>query len=558
MSIAIIFGILNHLSQIFLIIWGAWLISSFVIFMYIPSLFDISLLLVFAFLKAFSAYIEQLKNHDVAFKLLAELRTNFYKNLAPLAPAKLIDKRSGDIISTIGGDIEIIEVFFAHTISPVVIAFIISLLILIILGFWWILLPFILLPFQLLLGLIIPLIWGKFIERNSYNIRKILGETNAHLTDSIQGLKTILLFNYGKKRLKEINEKSRLINKIKEKNLSYEGWLLGLIYMIIFIAYIIILIVSIIGYNLNILDLRALIVVIATSVSSFGPLIAISSVSHILSQTFAAAKRLFKIIDEKPEVIDITNCLTKIPSKFDIEFKNVSFKYNENSNLILENFNLKILHGTKIALIGPSGCGKSTVLRLLVRFWDVQSGEITINGINIKNFCQNTLRKMIALIPQNPYLFDTTIKDNIAIGNPNATFNEIIEVAKAANIYEFIMSLPKKYDTPIGELGNKLSGGEKQRIAICRALLKNSPIILLDEPTSNLDTINEGIIQETLNNVFKDKTVIIVAHRLSTIAKVDSIYYLNYGKCQNIESCKDLIYKGDIYMKLLKKNEILI
>lgn len=541
MLTAIFFGVLNHLSNIFLIVLGAWIIGG--IFFpnpYLPSFLELSLLFIFAVIKAISSYLEQNKNHDVAFRLLADLRVQFFEKLEPLTPAKLIKKRSGDIISTIGGDIEIIEVFFAHTISPIMIAASISIFMSIYLGMWWIVLTLVIVPFQLILGVLIPLVWERFIRKDGQQIRFILGETNAHLIDSLQGLKTILLFNQGKNRLTQITDKSLLLNNVKKKYSTHEGLLKGIINVVIFTAVIFVIITVIQGFTLNILDMRGVIVVIVASISSFGPLLAVSSVAHYLTQTFAAAERLFKIIDEKPEIIDSQDCSTELPKKFDIEFLNVNFRYVEGKT-ILNNLTVKIPQGQSIALIGESGCGKSTVLRLLLRFWDFESGTITIGGVSIKKFYQETIHEMISVVKQEVFLFDLSIKENIAMGNPGATMEDIVRCAKMANLHDFVKSLPEGYNTNVSELGDKLSSGEKQRIAISRALIKKAPILLLDEPTSNLDTLNENAIQETLNKIIKEKTVIIIAHRLSTITNVDKIFLLKNGQCQEIDSLENYI-----------------
>ena len=539
MFIAIFFGIMNHLSNIALITWGAWLISSiFISSVFNPTAFDISLLFIFGVIKAISSYLEQNKNHDVAFRALANIRTNFFKKLEPLAPAKLVDKHSGDITATIGGDIELIEVFFAHTISPTIIASVVSVVVLTFLGLWWYIFPLILLPFQVTLALIIPLVWERFIRNNGQQIQGILGETSAHLTDSLQGLRTILLFNYGQKRKRAIMNKGLKLNKAKNKHSSYEGFIYGLINLVIFSVDVVVVVVAVYGFISGNLSIQGLIIVITTVVSSFGPLLAMSSVSHHLTRTFAAAERLFNLIDRIPEVNDVPNCSSKLPSRFDIEFKNINFRYSEDNPYVLKNFGLRIPERSFIALIGESGCGKSTVLRLLHRLWNFNSGEITIGGVNIKNQCQKDVFKLIALVPQTPYLFNTTIKENIIIGDTQANMAKIIRCAKMANIHDFITTLPKGYDTEVGELGEKLSGGELQRLLICRALLKDSPILLLDEPTSYLDRLNENAVQITLNKIAKEKTVILITHKLSILACLDKVYH--FEDCNNGKTFENL------------------
>lgn len=531
MVYAIFFGILNHLSNIAIITWGAYLISSFIIpGAEKPGTFSIALLFIFGISKAVCSYLEQLGNHDVAFKLLAHLRTEFYKQIEPLVPAKLMDKRSGDIISRIGGDLEIIEVFFAHTISPFAIAFAVSVAVLIFMGMWWWVLPLVILPFQILLAFIIPVGWERYVRTTGQQIRSTLGETNAYLTDSLQGLESILLFNQGASRKSEIVRRGMCLNKLKGGHSSRQGWLFGFVNGAIMLANILILIVSIKGYLEGALNLQGVIVVTTASVSAFVPLFSVSVLSHYLAESFASAERLFKIIDEEPAVIDSPDSTPEIPSNIDIEFKDVDFRYKEGTPLVLDKFNLKIPQGECIAIIGESGCGKSTLLKLLMKFWEYNSGKITIGGKDIRKISMSSVFDIISVVAPDSHLFDMTIRDNIALGNPDATDDEIIASAKQASIHDFIMTLPKGYETRIGELGDNLSGGERQRIVISRVLLKNPPIILFDEPTSNLDSYNENAIQETLNKIAEDKTVIIVTHRLSLLANVDRAYRMSDGK----------------------------
>ncbi len=537
MVIAIIFGVFNHLANIALMVWGAYLISS--VFIEGPlsiTLLDISLLFVLGGIKALSSYVEQNKNHDVAFRLLAHLRTELYRHLEPLTPAKLIDKRSGDLGLAVSSDIELIEVFFAHTISPVSIAAIVSVITLTLLGTWWIILPFVLLPFLILLGIILPLTWDGFLNSCGHQIRSEMVETNAYLTDSLQGFKTILQFNQGEIRRQGISERGSRINHLNQQYASREGLLLGLVGAIVFLADIVMLIVATEGVLAGILSVQGIIIVVIITISSFGPITAVSMVSHHLSQTFAAAERLFNLMDEEPAIIETPDCSSILPHRFDIEFKNVTFSYSPNSSPIIKNFNFQAAQNTIVALLGNSGCGKSTVLKLLLRFWEIESGEITIGGVNIKSICLKDLHSMISVVAPDSHLFDTTIRENIAIGNPSANMDRIIECTKKAQIHCFIMSLPKGYDTSIGELGDKLSGGECQRIIISRALMADTPILLLDEPTSFLDSINENAIQNLVNDLSKERTVILITHRLSSHAQVDRIFLMSEGKCQDILS----------------------
>jgi ATP-binding cassette subfamily C protein len=526
MIVAILIGSLNHLSNIFLFAWGAYALTTIMLGASL-SLFDVSVLFILGFSKAVSSYIEQNQNHDVAFRLLAHLRTDLYRKMGPLAPAKLMDKRSGDISSTVSGDIELIEVFFAHTISPVSIVLIVYSVVLGLFGSWWVLLPLVLLPFLVILGVAIPIGWDRFQSSRGYRIRNEVGETNAHLTDSLQGLKTILLFNQGEHRRHQIEERGIRINQLNQRFASHQGVLFGIVSAIVLCAHIVMMIVCVEGFLSGVLSIQQLIIILVITLSSFGPIIAVGMVSHHLTQTFASAERLFNIIDEEPTVSDIPGCSSIKPDRYDIEFKDVRFRYPDDSSKILDDFNLQAGENSTIALLGESGCGKSTVLKLLLRFWDVEFGKITIGGVDIRSLCLRDLHRMISIVSSDSHLFDTTIGENIAIGDITADTNRIIECAKGAQIHDYIQSLPKGYDTRIGELGERLSGGERQRIIIARALLKDSPILLLDEPTSFLDSINEHAIQSLLNELSEEKTVILVTHRLPSNARVDVVYRMD-------------------------------
>jgi ATP-binding cassette subfamily C protein len=526
MALAILIGTLNHLSNVFLFAWGAYCLTSIMLGASL-QLVDLIILLVLGCTKAISSYIEQNRNHEVAFKLLAYLRTDLYSKLGPLAPARVIEKRSGDLSSTVGSDIELIEVFFAHTISPISIAVIVYSVILSFLGTFWFLLPLVLLPFLVVIGIVIPVGWDRFQRSQGHQIRREIAETNAHLTDSLQGLKTLLLFNQGVERKRQIAKRGSRINILNQKIASHQGLLFGLVSGIVLLAHITMTILTVEGYLSGLIDIQTVIIVIVITLSSFGPITAVGMVSHHLSQTFASAERLFNIIDDDPAVYDIQGCSSTLPTSFDLELTNVEFSYPTDSRRVLDDFNLCVEQNSTIAILGESGCGKSTVLRLLLRFWDVESGSVKIGGIDVKHLCLEDLYKMVSLVSSDSHLFDTTIRENISMGDLSADDDRIIQSAKDAQIHDYIQSLPKGYDTPIGELGEYLSGGERQRIIIARALLKDTPILLLDEPTSFLDSINEHAIQLLLNDLSKEKTVILVTHRLPSIARVDCVYKMD-------------------------------
>lgn len=471
-------------------------------------------------------YLEQYSNHFIAFKLLAALRDKIFKALRALAPAKLEGREKGGIISMITSDIETLEVFYAHTISPICIALIVETLVLLYVGFISsFYLSLAALVSYIIIGIILPIISSKLLSDTGVRYRKSFASFNSYYLDSIKGVNDIVLNNAMKVRNKEVNSKSDELLAETKKLKHKSGITEAISYAFVSLSLIGVLILGLYLSDKNIITIPKMIMGLVAIFGSYGPVIALSALPQNLTQTFASGDRVLDLLEEKPVVREIKD--GKNFSFLDLKVNNLSFKYDEAS--VLNNVNLEVKRGQIVALVGPSGCGKSTLLKLLLRFYETNSGDILYNNISINDINTSSLLDNVTLVSQQTYLFDDTIKENIKIAKHDATDEEIIEAAKKASIHEFIESLPDKYDTKVGQLGDNLSAGEKQRIGLARAFLSNAPLILLDEPTSNVDSINEGIILKSLKDQKENKSIILVSHRESTTAIADRIYRIKDG-----------------------------
>ena len=374
----------------------------------------------------------------------------------------------------------------------------------------------------------IPYVSSSFAKEAGVKYRNIFGESNNYVLDSLRGLKEVLLYKNGEERLKNINKNSIRLNKSLDKIKEHEGIIRATTDITIMIAILTFVILGMSKFLSGEITFTAAIVAIVIVASSFGPVVALSNLSNTLLQTFACAERIFELLDEVPHVEEVVG-KNDIDCS-DIAYNDVTFTYPTRKEKIFKNTSLNIKKGDKVALIGESGIGKSTFIKLIMRFWDVNSGNIKLDNIDIKEVNTKSLRNSQRLVSQETYLFNESIRDNIKIGNKDASEEEVIEASKKASIHDFILTLPKGYDTKVGELGGNLSSGEKQRIGLARAFLKDSEVLILDEPTSNLDALNEGEILKSINENCKDKTIILISHRKSTTAICDKVYKLENKK----------------------------
>ena len=478
-------------------------------------------------LRGLLRYFEQYSNHYIAFRLLAVLRDKIFGALRVLCPAKLESKQKGSIIAMITSDIETLEVFYAHTISPICIAVLVSVAVFLFVGFvssWY--LAFVALVGFLTIGIVVPLISSGKLKESGVKYRAEFASFSAYFLDSIKGIKDIVLNNAGEEREKEVNKRSDGLLKETKKmkhNITRAG---SAIELTVSVFVLITLAVGILLVRNDMLSLGRMIIGMVTVFSSFGPVIAVGSLPGNLTQTFASGDRMLNLLAEKPAVEEVKN-----GKDFDYEnldVKDLSFSHDGQTE-VLKDMKMHAQKGEIIGIVGDSGCGKSTFLKLLLRFWERSGGEINYDNTDIDKINTDSLLKNVTMVSQSTYLFEETIEDNLRIAKPDATQEEIENACKMASVHDFIMTLPDGYKTQVGALGDNLSAGEKQRIGLARAFLRGSELILLDEPTSNVDSINEGIILRALKEQKNKKSIILVSHRESTMAIADRIYQVAGG-----------------------------
>ena len=548
MLAAIILGTLGYLCAIFLTILAGQVIVHGLLtgaagmtvpvdnmwLVFTPVKTIITVMIVIAVLRGILHYMEQYCNHFIAFKLLAIIRHKVFAALRKLCPAKLEGRDKGNLISIITTDIELLEVFYAHTISPIAIATLTSIIMVIFIGRYHWLAGLLALAAYLIVGVAIPMWNGKRGSQKGMEFRTNFGELNSFVLDSLRGLDETIQYGQGEKRKEQMSERSKNLAGMQEDLSKMEGSQRSFTNMVILLASFGMLALTIWLYDKGAMGFEGILTCTIAMMGSFGPVVALSSLSNNLNQTLASGERVLSLLEETPLVeeipgdVETSGAESKEHGFTGAEAENVTFAYGE--EVILDNYSLKLQPGKITGIHGASGSGKSTLLKLLMRFWDVQDGSVSVDGTDVRKIPTKHLRDMESYVTQETHLFHDSIANNIAIAKPGASREEIMEAAKKASIHDFIMTLPKGYDTEVGELGDTLSGGEKQRIGIARAFLHECPLILLDEPTSNLDSLNEGIILKSLKESVKKKTVGLISHRVSTMNVTDVAYEMENGR----------------------------
>ena len=548
MLAAIILGTLGYLCAIFLTILAGQVIVHGLLtgaagiivpvdnmwLAFVPVKTIITVMIVIAVLRGILHYAEQYCNHFIAFKLLAIIRHKVFASLRKLCPAKLEGRDKGNLISIITTDIELLEVFYAHTISPIAIATLTSMVMVIFIGRYHWLAGMLALAAYLIVGVAIPMWNGKRGSQKGMEFRTSFGELNSFVLDSLRGLDETIQYGQGEKRKEQMSERSKNLAGIQKSLSKMEGSQRSFTNMVILLASFGMLALTIWLYDKGAIGFEGILTCTIAMMGSFGPVVALSSLSNNLNQTLASGERVLSLLEETPLVEEIpgdveTPGTESVEHEFTgAEAENVTFAYD--NEVILDNYSLKMQTGKITGIHGASGSGKSTLLKLLMRFWDVQDGSVSVDGTDVRKIPIRYLRDMESYVTQETHLFHDSIANNIAIAKPGASREEIMEAAKKASIHDFIMTLPKGYDTEVGELGDTLSGGEKQRIGIARAFLHDAPMILMDEPTSNLDSLNEGIILKSLKESARKKTVVLVSHRVSTMNVADVVYEMENGR----------------------------
>ena len=527
MVLAIIMGVIGNLCAAFITVLGGYaILDALNISTGLSMLTAFILAGVFALLRGILRYAEQSSNHYIAFKLLALIRDRVFVALRRLCPAKLEGKDKGNLISIITSDIELLEVFYAHTISPIAIAIIFCVVMVVFISMYSIVLGMIALAAYVTVGVIIPIAVSKISGSDGENFRKKSGELSTFVLDSLHGISELIQFGGGKKRCDEMSEKTEDLLKTEKNMKQKTGTNMAVTNTVIFAFDIILLITAAFLYQLGTVGFDGVIIPVIALMSSFGPVVALANLGSTLQNTFAAGNRVLNILDESPVVEEITG-------KKDVAFngakaENVTFAYGD--EIILNDVSADIKENSVVGIIGKSGSGKSTLLKLLMRFWQIQKGDIKISDTSIEDINTSNLRDIESYVTQDTHLFHDSIKNNLKIAKLDVTDDEIISACKKASVHDFIMSLPNGYDTMVGELGDTLSGGEKQRLGLARAFLHNAPLMLLDEPTSNLDSLNEAVILKSLNEERDNKTVVLVSHRESTMKIADTVYCVENGR----------------------------
>ncbi len=547
MVLAILMGLAGHLCASFITILGAYgVLHVLGIKTFVPLGGIFALSVIFALVRAGLRYGEQSCNHFIAFKLLALIRDKVFIALRRLCPAKLEGRDKGDLISVITSDIELLEVFYAHTISPTVIAFLFTIVMCLFIGSFHPLAGVLALIAYLTVGIVIPLLVSHASGDLGMRFRKGAGDLSAFVLDSLRGLSETQQYGQGTARLQQMNEKTESLSQDEAQMKRIAGRNTAITNSIILIFDLAMLFLCTVLYQRGSVDFSGVLIPTVALMSSFGPCVALAALGSTLQNTFAAGNRVLDILDEEPLVEEITGkesgkmtenvakCVAFCAKDFDsavdttstiypaAEAEHVTFCYA--TETILSDVSAAIPKNQIVGIVGKSGSGKSTLLKLFMRFWAPNEGTLRVAGRSLEQINTADLRQMESFVTQETYLFHDSIKNNLRIAKLDATDQEIEEACKKASVHDFIMTLPNGYDTPVGELGDTLSGGERQRIGLARAFLHDAPLMLLDEPTSNLDSLNEAVILKSLHEQKKDKTIVLVSHRQSTMKIADTVY----------------------------------
>ena len=527
MVLAVLMGLAGHLCATFITVFAGFAMLAG---LGEPVPVSISVLFLamggFALMRGILRYGEQACNHFIAFKLLALIRDKVFCALRRLCPAKLEGKEKGSLISVITSDIELLEVFYAHTISPVLIALLFCTGICLFLGSYHPVLGILAFASFLIVGVFIPMAVSKLNGWAGMRFRTMSGDLSSFVLDSLRGLPEILQYHAGDRRRKEMNERTEALSAEEGQMKKLSGWNTAVTNSVIWVADLVMLFTSAWLFQRGMVEFEGVVIPTVTLMSSFGPVVALAALGSTLQNTFAAGNRVLDILEEIP----VTE---EIQGKETIEFtgakaEKVSFSYGNEE--ILHEVSLEIPKNKIIGIQGKSGSGKSTLLKLFMRFWQAREGEVEISGHSVNEVNTTKLRDMESFMTQETHLFHDSIASNLRIAKPEASMEELENACRKASVHDFIMSLPKGYETMVGELGETLSGGERQRLGLARAFLHDAPFMLLDEPTSNLDSLNEAVILKSLHKERKGKTVILVSHRKSTMGITDKIYSVEHGR----------------------------
>lgn len=526
MLLAITMGLIGHLCAAFITIFGGYALLDALGRPVIGMGIAFACMAVFSIARACLRYGEQACNHFIAFKLLALIRDKVFGALRRLCPAKLEGKDKGDLISVITSDIELLEVFYAHTISPIAIAALFSVIMVGFIGGVHPLLGAVAAAAYAVVGIAVPLFISKMSGEDGARFRSKSGELSSFVLCSLRGLNETIQYGQGERRFQQMQRHTAGLAADEERMKRVTGRNIAITGSIILLFDLTMLLLSALLCQQGVIGFEGVVIATLALMSSFGPVVALANLGSTLQSTFAAGNRVLDILEESPVVEDVTGQPETIFTGAKAE--NVTFAYGDET--ILQNVSVDVPKGSVIGINGRSGSGKSTLLKLMMRFWRVQQGAISLSGRNVDDINTADLRSMEAFVTQDTHLFHSSIAENLRIAKPDATQAEIEAACRKASVHDFITRLPQGYDTPVAELGDSLSGGERQRIGLARAFLHDAPLLLLDEPTSNLDSLNEAVILRSLREERADKTVVLVSHRKSTMGIADKVYSVEHGR----------------------------
>ena len=550
--VTLLMGILSHGSIIGLGAIGALLVGR--VFTGQDLTLLLALLALFAPLSAFFFWAEAWQSHDMAYRLLAKMRIDVYNRLEPLAPAYLVRRRSGDLVSVVGGDVETLEFFFAHALSPMVVAILVpgGVLIALLIVAWS--LALVLSPFLAAVA-VSPFFAQKTSERLGDEVRSRLGDLSAYMVDNIQGMREISAFRRGPDRTEEMTRKGWEFAGYRVRFMRSQAFQVSFIEAMAGVGGLAVLAMGVWLVVDGQMARPQLPLATLLALSAFNPVAELARTMKQILETLAATRRILAVHDEPITVLDGPG----VPSLDgragsgtpSIAFRGVTLSYGPGERKALDNVTFEARVGETVALVGRSGAGKTTCAHMVMRFWDPMEGRILLGDYDLRDFKLDDLRQRIALVSQDTYLFNATIRENIRLGRQDATDVDIAEAARQANAHDFIVSSPDGYDTVVGERGMQLSGGQRQRIAIARALLKNSPVLVLDEATSHLDAVSEAQVRDALGRLMRGRTMLVIAHRLSTIRDADQIVVLDDGKVVEQGSHAELLARRGLYAQLV-------
>jgi ABC-type transport system involved in cytochrome bd biosynthesis fused ATPase/permease subunit len=531
MALAILLGVCGHVISVFIPLLGCFAILR-AAGLAVPFGLSFHTLLAIALIGGVLCggfrYGEQTCNHFIAFKLLALIRERVFASLRRLCPAKLDGRERGNLIAVLTGDIELLEVFYAHTISPIAIAILVSLGMALFVGSYHPLYGVIVAVGYLTVGAALPVLGSKLTGKANRQLREETGKFSGFYLDSLRGITELLRFGRGDERKAAIGARTEGMDALRRRLNHREGLIAALSGMMVTLFTLAELAAAFYLRRRGVVGLGGVMIPVVAVFSSFGPVLALASLSCNLPATLAAGRRVLGILDEQPETEDVVD--GEEPAFTGAESRELNFSYGGEE--VLRGLTLAVPNGKITGVVGKSGSGKSTFLKLLMRFWDAPEGSLLISGTPVGKITTARLRELESLVTQETDLFHDSVENNIKLGKPDATADEVIVAAKKVSVHDFILSLPQGYATPVGELGSTLSSGERQRLGLARALLRDAPLLLLDEPTSNLDSLNEGVILKALREEAKGRAVVLVSHRASTMGIVDTVYAVENGQAR--------------------------